>query len=78
MRRMCKRLGGEQGTALLETATTLPLFLLVSVGTFEFDRAVQTWQVLTNTARDGARLAVMPSPAAGGVDARVRSSLVSG
>ena len=78
MRRICKRLGGEQGTALLETAMTLPLLLLVSVGIFEFGRAFQTWQVLTNAAREGARLAVMPGAAAGAVDARVKSYLTSG
>ena len=78
MKRICKRLGGERGTALLETAMTLPLLLLVSVGIFEFGRAFQTWQVLTNAAREGARLAVMPSQVAGGVDARVKSYLTSG
>ena len=78
MKRICKRLGGERGTALLETAMTLPLLLLVSVGIFEFGRAFQTWQVLTNAAREGARLAVMPSAAAGAVDARVKSYLTSG
>ena len=78
MRRICKRLGGEQGTALLETAMTLPLLLLVSVGIFEFGRAFQTWQVLTNAAREGARLAVMPGTATGAVDTRVKSYLTSG
>ena len=72
MRRICKRLVGEQGTALLETAMTLPLLLIVSVGIFEFGRAFQTWQVLTNAAREGARFAVMPSAPAGGVDARAK------
>lgn len=78
MTRMRRLLTGERGTALLETALTLPLLLLVSVGIFEFGRAFQTWQVLTNAAREGARLAVMPNPAAGAVDARVRSYLTSG
>ena len=78
MRRICKRLGGEQGTALLETALILPLLLLVSVGIFEFGRAFQTWQILTNAAREGARLAVMPGPVAGAVDTRVRNYLTSG
>ena len=78
MTRMSRRLTGERGTALLETALTLPLLLLVSVGIFEFGRAYQTWQVLTNAAREGARLAVLPNPAAGAVAARVRSYLSSG
>ncbi len=78
MTRIRARLAGEQGTALLETALTLPLLLLVSVGIFEFGRAYQTWQVLTNAAREGARIAVLPNQVAGAVDARVRSYLTSG
>lgn len=78
MTRMRRLLAGERGTALLETAMTLPLLLIVSVGIFEFGRAFQTWQVLTNAAREGARLAVLPNPVAGAVDARVRSYLASG
>jgi Flp pilus assembly protein TadG len=75
---MRRRLIGERGQALLETALTLPLLLLVSVGIFEFGRAFQTWQVLTNAAREGARLSVLPNPAAGAVVARVRSYLTAG
>jgi Flp pilus assembly protein TadG len=71
-------IGNERGTALLETAVTLPLLLLVSVGIFEFGRAYQTWQVLTNAAREGARIAVLPNPAAGSVEARVLSYLQAG
>jgi Flp pilus assembly protein TadG len=57
---MRKRLmKSERGAALLETAITLPLILLVSVAIFEFGRAYQTWQVLTNAAREGARVAVI-------------------
>jgi Flp pilus assembly protein TadG len=69
---------GERGTAILETAMTLPLLLLVSVGIFEFGRAYQTWQVLTNAAREGARVAVLPNPVAGAPEARVRQYLESG
>jgi len=57
---MRKRLiKSERGAALLETAITLPIILLVSVAIFEFGRAYQTWQVLTNAAREGARVAVI-------------------
>jgi len=56
---MVKRLKNERGAALLETAITLPLVLLVTVSIFEFGRAYQTWQVLTNAAREGARVAVI-------------------
>ena len=78
MTRIRRFIADERGAAILETALTLPLVLLVSVGIFEFGRAYQTWQVLTNAAREGARLAVLPNPVAGAVDARVRSYLTSG
>jgi len=78
MIRMRRLLAGEQGTALLETAMTLPLLLIVSVGIFEFGRAFQTQQVLTNAAREGARLAVMPGSTDSAVKARVQSYLTAG
>jgi Flp pilus assembly protein TadG len=68
----------ERGSVMLETALSLPLLLLVSVGIFEFGRAYQTWQILTNAAREGARLAVLPNPAPGSVESRVHDYLVSG
>jgi Flp pilus assembly protein TadG len=78
LRRLRQRLACEQGTAIIETAMTLPLLLLVTVGIFEFGRAFQTWQVLTNAAREGARVAVLPNQAPGAAEARVKDYLVSG
>lgn len=72
------RRAGERGNALIETALTLPLVLLVSVSIFEFGRAYQTWQVLTNAAREGARVAVLPGTTAGDVQGRVAAYLASG
>jgi Flp pilus assembly protein TadG len=57
----------ERGAALIETAITLPIILLVSVAIFDFGRAYQTWQVLTNAAREGARVSII----AGKTDAQV-------
>ncbi len=68
----------ERGQALLETAITLPLVLLVSVSIFEFGRAYQTSQVITNAAREGARIAVLPNTTNEDVQARVVSYLRSG
>ena len=73
-----RRFGSESGQALIEMALTLPLLLLICVGIFEFGRAYQTWEVLTNAAREGARVAVLPSAANGTVDARVREYLAMG
>ena len=78
MTRIRRFIADERGAAILETALTLPLVLLVSVGIFEFGRAYQTWQVLTNAAREGARVAVLPNPVPGSVEARVLSYMQSG
>ncbi len=66
-----KRLRNQKGAALLETAITLPLVLLVCVSIFEFGRAYQTWQVLTNAAREGARVAILSES----TDAQVTSAV---
>jgi Flp pilus assembly protein TadG len=68
----------ERGTALLETAITIPIILLVSVGIFEFGRAYQTWQVLTNAAREGARVAIINGTTDDQVTAAVRNYMTMG
>jgi Flp pilus assembly protein TadG len=73
-----RRLTNERGAALLETAVTLPLVLLVSISILEFGRAYQTFQVMTNAAREGARIAVLPGTADADVTGRVQSYLASG
>jgi Flp pilus assembly protein TadG len=51
----------ERGSAMVEAAICIPLLLVLMVGIFEVGRAYETWQVLTNAAREGARMAVMPT-----------------
>ena len=68
----------ERGQALLEAALTLPIILVISVGIFEFGRAYQTWQVLTNAAREGARIAVLPGTDDASVTSRVRTYMTDG
>jgi Flp pilus assembly protein TadG len=78
MRRWFSRARREDGAALVETAFVLPIMLLVSVGIFEFGRAYQTWQVITNATREGARVAVLPEYTDDSVKARVRTYLKDG
>jgi hypothetical protein len=67
-------MGSQRGFALLETAIALPLVMCAGVGVLEFGRAYQTSQVLTNAAREGAKVACeFPSPAT--VDSKVRQHL---
>lgn len=68
----------ERGAALIEVALTLPLLLIVAVGIFEFGRAYQTQQVLTNAAREGARVAVLPNQEANAAQTRVNTYLTAG
>jgi Flp pilus assembly protein TadG len=75
---MMKRFRNQRGAALLETAITLPLILLISVGIFEFGRAYQTWQVLTNAAREGARIACLPDYTDTQVTSTVQNYLTGG
>ena len=76
--RALARVAGERGQALLETAFVLPIILLVSIGIFEFGRAYQTVQVITNAAREGARVAVLPNATTDDVKSRVTAYLKAG
>src|SRR2546427_465892 len=71
-------LASARGQALVETAIAVPLLLLVSVLIFEFGRAYQVAQVITNAAREGARVAVLPNATAADVQSRVTTYLQAG
>ena len=76
---MSKRLiRNERGAALLETAITIPIVLFICVGIFEFGRAYQTWQVLTNAAREGARIAILADTTDERVTNAVQEYMTSG
>jgi Flp pilus assembly protein TadG len=75
---MSKRIRNQRGAALIETAITIPIVLLVCVAIFEFGRAYQTWQVLTNAAREGARVAVIVGNTDQQVTDTVRNYLTKG
>ena len=63
---------GEAGQALVEVAIALPILLALLVGIFEFARAYNVQQVITNAAREGARQGVLPTM--GQADAVLRAS----
>ena len=67
-----------RGAALLEMALALPMMLLVAAGIFEFGRAYQTWQIITNAAREGARIAVLPGTTDTMVSDRVKTYMSDG
>jgi Flp pilus assembly protein TadG len=77
-RLLARRLFGQRGQALIETALTLPIVLVISISIFEFGRALQVWQLLTNAAREGARVAVLPGATSDGVKERVLEYMAAG
>jgi len=68
--RLRRRLRSQSGAELIETALTMPMILLVVVGIIEFGFVFQKYEVITNAAREGARVLVLPAFAP--VDAQTR------
>jgi Flp pilus assembly protein TadG len=58
-RRLVKALAGERGQALLETAITMPLLLLMLLGAFELARVAYAATEVTNAARAAAQYGAM-------------------
>ena len=52
---------GRRGQAVVEFALVLPLVLILVISVFEFARAWNIQQVMTDAAREGARIAVVGS-----------------
>ena len=77
-RSLIRRLAGQRGQALIETALTLPIVLVISISIFEFGRALQVWQLLTNAAREGARVAVLPGATPAAVRQRALDYMAAG
>jgi Flp pilus assembly protein TadG len=62
----------ERGAELVEFALILPLLLLVLLGIMDFGLLFQRYEVITNAAREGARVAILPDYEAS-VDANVQA-----
>ena len=63
------------GASAVEFAVVSPVFFLVVLGIIEFGRMIMVQQVITNAAREGARIAVLDSATAGKVTGRVNDYL---
>jgi Flp pilus assembly protein TadG len=61
----------RRGAAMVETALVLPIFFMIVLGIVEFGRAMMVAQLLTNGAREGARLAIMPDATNASVETAV-------
>ncbi|MHB1043539.1 MAG: TadE family protein [Eubacteriales bacterium] len=52
----------KRGQALVELALVLPLLILMIMGIMEFGRIFHSYLLITNAAREGARLGVVHEP----------------
>lgn len=73
--KLLKDWSSDRGAELVEFALTFPLLLLVCLGIIDFGLLFQRYEVLTNAAREGARVAVLPGYGDGDVTARVNQYL---
>lgn len=76
--RPVNRLRSERGAELIEFALVFPLLLLVILGIVDFGFLFQRMEVVTNAAREGARVAVLPGYANADAEARVTDYITAG
>jgi hypothetical protein len=72
------RAGDDAGAELVELAAVFPILLLLVAGIADFGFLFQRYEVVTNAAREGARVAVLPGYTEADVQARVADYLVAG
>jgi Flp pilus assembly protein TadG len=70
-------LGCERGAELVEFALIFPTLLLVMLGIIDLGFMFQRYEVLTNAAREGARVAILPNYTNADVQARVTQYLTA-
>jgi Flp pilus assembly protein TadG len=83
---MMKSVGGwrsERGSELIEFAMVAPILILLAAGIFEFGMMFRTYEAVTNAAREGARVGVLPAyeahaPVEGRVNAFLTASGLTG
>ncbi len=71
-------LRSERGAELIEFALVLPLLLFIILGLVDFGFMFQRFEVVTNAAREGARMAVLAGYTNADVETRVRNYLTTG
>jgi Flp pilus assembly protein TadG len=73
--RPCRR--NRRGAAVVEFAVVSPVFFLLVFGMIEYGRMVMVQQLLTNAAREGARVGVLDNSSSTDVTNAVKSYLTA-
>ena len=58
--RFVRRARAERGAELIEMAIVTPVLLMIIAGIFDFGMMFRSYEVVTNAAREGARVGVLP------------------
>jgi len=75
--RLFRPLRSGRGQSMVEFALILPMLILLVMGVIDFARAFNVMQVVTNAAREGARVGIIPSSTNGDVTGTVTTYLSS-
>ena len=67
----------ERGAELIEFAIVAPILILLLAGIFDFGMMFRTYEAVTNAAREGARVGVLPGYAPADVQSRVGQYLTA-
>jgi Flp pilus assembly protein TadG len=76
--RLRARVRSNRGAELIEFAFVLPLLMVVVAGIIDFGFMFQRYLVVTNAAREGARMAILPGYGLTDVQARVQAYVREG
>ena len=55
-----RRIASERGAEIIELVLVTPIFALIIAAMFDFGFLFRNWEVVTNAAREGARIGVLP------------------
>src|SRR6476619_406956 len=67
----------RSGTAAVEMAFVAPILFALIFGSIDFGRAMMVANLLTNTCREGARLATLPNVTYSDITTQINSQLTS-
>ena len=56
-----RRVRSERGAELIEMAMVTPVLLMILAAIFDFGFLFRSWEVVTNAAREGARVGILPA-----------------
>jgi Flp pilus assembly protein TadG len=68
---------GKRAQATLELALVLPFFLMILFSLFEFGRALVEYTSVSNSAREGARVGIVPSKTVTEITTAARNATVT-